>query len=111
MSFETRTISYVYAAFGLGILIFILIIAGIAQQWRPEQFAGCDISHSHWRFNRLFLVMDKVLFDKPNFQIFLDEKIREEQVSTKDGNEKSLGILVRFIGFRNAYSYGLTSPS
>ena len=103
MSFETRTITYFYAALSLGILILILIIAGIAQQWKPEQFAGV-ISATVTGGSIAFLVMDKVLFDKPNFQIFMDGKIREEPLSTKDGKEKSLAIVVRNIGFRDAYS-------
>jgi hypothetical protein len=48
--------------------------------------------------------MDKVLFDKPNFQIFVDENTREEPVSTKDHKERSLAIIVRNTGFRDAYS-------
>jgi hypothetical protein len=103
MSFQTRTITYSYAALSLGILIFMLIIVSIAQQWKPEQFAGV-ISATVTGGSIAFLVMDKVLFDKPNFQIFVDEKIREELLSTKDSKEKSLAIVIRNSGFRDAYS-------
>jgi hypothetical protein len=51
-----------------------------------------------------FLVVDRLMFDKPNFHIFFDDRIVNESGENKAAIENKLAVRVRNIGFRDAYS-------
>jgi hypothetical protein len=85
----------------------IIITIGILRQWKPEQLAGV-MSTNVTAGSIAILVIDKSLFDKPYFEILVDSKIAKESESTPLPMSGMVSIIVRNMGFRDAYSVQTT---